>query len=231
MNTLNSARSNAVPPVTLSKLRFRLSRRWWAGFSLAALALLTLLVRQSDPLSALNAAKAQWAASDMTDYRILVTFDRPYNTCQQDFEVRGVDIGYKYQDSCSVGSAVVGHPAAVYPTVDNLFVRIEDSLTMPQCGPNGCICDGPIEVTASYDTQYGYPLEIVYTLRQDLRTRDLQYWLALLDGSLATCPQVTYLGQTIRVKSLEPLQPLAEQLAESTKEPLLNDGANGKPEN
>lgn len=230
MNTLNSARSTAINPSILPKPRLNQPRGWWAGFSIATLALLILFIRQSDPLSALEAAKAQWAASGITDYRIVVTFERPYTTCQQDFDVRGTDINYKHKDTCSVGAAVIVRPAAVYPTVENLFARIEDSLTTPQCGPNGCICDGPIEVTASYDADHGYPLEIVYTLRQDLRTRDLQYWLALLDGTLATCPQVTYIGQTIRVTSLEPLDPLAEQLsAEATKEPLLEDGANGKP--
>lgn len=229
MNTFNSARSTATFPLVLPQPRLRLPRGWWAGFSAAALALLILFNHQSDPLGTLEAAKAQWAASGITDYHIVVTFERPYNSCQQDFDVRGTDISYKHKDSCSVGGAVIGRPGIAYPTVDNLFTRIETSLTTPQCGPNGCLCDGPIEVTASYDAELGYPLEIIYTLRQDLRTRDLQYWLALLDGSLANCPQVTYLGQTIRVTSLEPLEPLAEQLAEATKEPLLGDGTNEKP--
>lgn len=165
----------------------------------------------------------------MTDYRIVVTFERPYSTCQQDFDVRGNNIDYRHKDSCSVGGAITQKPGLVYPTVDNLFVRIEDALNTPQCGPNGCVCDGPIEMTTTYDATYGYPLEIVYTLRTDLRTRDLQYWLALLDGSLANCPVITYGGQTIRVTSLEPLKPLVQQLAEATKEPLLGDGANEKP--
>ena len=98
----------------------------------------------------------------------------------------------------------------------------------PQCGPNGCICDGPIVMDVIYDPEHGYPKQITYTLRQDLRSRDLQYWLALLDGSLANCPQVTYIGQTIRVTSLEALPPLVEQLSEAT--PEISIGEAIKPE-
>ena len=79
-----------------------------------------------------------------------------------------------------------------------------------------------------YDPEHGYPQQITYTLRQDLRSRDLDYWLAFLNGSLANCPQVTYVGQTIRVISLEALPPLVEQLTESTPEIGIGDPT--KPE-
>src|SRR3978361_1073614 len=65
--------------------------------------LLALIVRQSDPINDLEAAKARWNATGITDYRITVEFQRPYSSCQQDFEVRGSNIGYKNKDSCSVG--------------------------------------------------------------------------------------------------------------------------------
>jgi hypothetical protein len=188
---------------------------------------LLLILRQSDPLSDLEAAKVRWAATNITDYRIMVEYKRPYLSCQQDFEVRGIDIGYKYKDSCSFGGAVA-RPNASWPTVPNLFARIEDAQKNPQCGPNGCICDGPIELSASYEPERGYPVQMTYTLRQDLRARDLQYWLALLDGSLANCPQVTYIGQTINVTSLEVIAPLVDQLSEAT--PEISIGNVNKPE-
>lgn len=231
MNISNSARSTAITLPFAPKFPLvQQHKRWLITGALCSLFVLVFFVRQTDPLGEFEAAKARWEASGMPDYRIVVTFERPYSTCQQDFDVRGDEIAYKHKDSCSVGGAITSRPGMVYPTVDNLFARIEDGLKNPQCGPNGCICDGPIEMMATYDADRGYPLEIVYTLRQDLRTRDLQYWLALLDGTLANCPAVTYIGQTIRVTSLEPLEPLANQLAaEATKEPLLNDGADEKP--
>ncbi len=209
-----------------------LSRRRLLAACIFLIILLVLIIalRQDNPIGELERAKTRWELSAIQNYRIVVTFERPYNTCQQDFEVRGTDIGYKHKDSCSVGSAVAGKPAMNWPTVANLFARVEDGLKNPQCGSNGCVCDGPIEMLVTYDPERGYPRQIVYTLRQDLRTRDLQYWLALLGGSLANCPPVTYVGQTISVTSLEALAPLVEQLADPTKEPLISDGEAAKPE-
>ena len=127
-----------------------------------------------------------------------------------------------------MGGAITGSRSTTWPTVDNLFARVEDGQKNPQCGPNGCICDGPIEMSVTYDPQRGYPQQITYTLRQDLRNRDLGYWLAMLDGSLANCPQVTYIGQTITVTSLESLPPLVESLTEAT--PEVGVGEPTKPE-
>jgi len=204
-------------------------RRLIAAWALLPILFLVLLVlRQSDPITDLETAKARWAASGITDYRIAVEYKRPYLTCLQDFEVRGVNIGYKHKDTCNMGSAVTGNRSPTWPTVANLFDRVENGLKSPQCGPNGCICDGPIEMTVTYEPQYGYPQQITYTLRQDLRTRDLGYWLAMLNGSLANCPQVTYVGQTISVTSLTPLPPLVENLAEAT--PEVGVGNPVKPE-
>ncbi len=206
-----------------------LPRRWVLVIALLVplLVMLVFILRQSDPLSDLEAAKVRWAATNITDYRIVVDYKRPYLSCQQDFEVRGVDISYKHKDSCGFGGAVT-RPNANWPTVANLFARIEDAQKNPQCGPNGCICDGPLELSASYDSERGYPVQMTYTLRQDLRTRDLQYWLALLDGSLAKCPQVTYIGQTISVTSLEMIAPLVDQLSEATSEISIGNAI--KPE-
>lgn len=214
---------------TVPHHRLVISRRWLVGTVLLLLLLLVLLLvlRQSDPLSDLEAAKNRWVASGITDYRIVVDFQRPYLSCLQDFEVRGVDIGYKYKDTCNLGVTVL-RPNTLFPAVANLFARIEDAQKNPQCGPNGCVCDGPIEWAVTYDSTLGYPLQITTTLRQDLRTRDLQYWIAMLDGSLAACPPVTFIGETIAVKSLEVLPPLVEQFNEAT--PEIGIGNPIKPE-
>lgn len=204
-------------------------RRLIAVCALLPLLLIILLVlRQSNPMNDLETARVRWAATGITDYRIVVEYQRAYLTCQQDFEVRGATIGYKHTDSCNIGGAITGNRSSTWPTVEHLFNRIEAGQNKPQCGPNGCICDGPIEMTVAYDPQRGYPTQITYTLRQDLRSRDLSYWLAVLDGSLANCPQVTYIGQTIRITSLTQLPLLVDSLAEAT--PEVGVGEPSKPE-
>jgi hypothetical protein len=230
MNTSKSVPLTETIPHFVHNLTPRIARRRLlaACVSLPVCFLLLLIVRQFDPITDLETAKARWAATGISDYRIVVEFQRPYLTCQQDFEVRGTDIGYKHKDTCNMGGAITGNRNTNWPTVANLFDRIEDGQKTQQCGPNGCICDGPIVMEVVYDPERGYPQEINYTLRQDLRSRDLQYWLAMLNGSLAQCPQVTYIGETIRVTSLEALPPLVEQLSESTPEIGIGDPT--KPE-
>lgn len=179
-------------------------KRWLLAASLIfVMLLLPLVLRQSDPLSELAAAQTRWTALGISDYRIVVEYQRPFNTCQQDFKVQGDSIGYKYVDSCTLGAAAIGGNDDTLPTVARLFALIEDSLNHPQCGQNGCVCDGPVQISVAYDPQRGYPQHITYELRPDLRWRYLEYWLARLNGSLAQCPPTAYVGQTITVLSLE----------------------------
>ena len=230
MNTSKSVPLTETIPHFVHNLMPRIPRRrLLAACALLPVCFLFLLVlRQSDPISDLESAKAKWAATGITDYRIVVEFPRPFLTCKQDFEVRGTNVSHKFKDTCTMGSAVTGTRSTIWPTVATLFNQIEESQKNQLCGPNGCVCDGPIVTDVVYDPERGYPQKITYTLRQDLRSRDPQYWLAMIDGSLANCPQVTYVGQTIRVTSLEAVPPLVEQLAEST--PEIGVGDPGKPE-
>ncbi len=220
MNISKSAHSIATIPHFVHNLNLHLPRRrLLAACALLSILFIALLVfRQSDPINDLETAKARWSATGITDYRIVVEYKRPYITCLQDFDMRGTNIGYKHKDTCNMGGAITGNRSTTWPTVTNLFDRIENGQANPQCGPNGCICDGPIEMTVTYDPERGYPTQINYTLRQDLRNRDLGYWQAMLDGSLANCPQVTYIGQTINVTALTELPPLVDSLAEPTAE-------------
>lgn len=197
---------------------------------------LVLALRQTDPLTELAAAQERWAAQGISDYRILVEFKRPFNTCRQDFKVQGATIAYKFADSCTLGAVAIGGNDDRLPTVARLFAQVEGSLKNPQCGQNGCVCDGPVEVTVTYDPQRGYPQQIIYELRPDLRWRYLDYWIAQLNGSLALCPPTAYVGQTITVLELDvspattPEQSAPEKSDEGEKAPSSSIGEAIKPE-
>ncbi len=195
---------------------------------LPILFIVLLVFRQSEPINDLETAKARWAATGITDYRMVIEYKRPYFNCQIDFDVRGTTVSHKNKDTCRMGSAVTGNRTTTLPTVEGLFKQLEAEQQGSLCGPNGCICDGPIEMSVVYDPERGFPTQITYTLRQDLRNRNPGYWLAMLDGSLANCPQVTYIGQTIRVTLLEPIPPLVDSLTEAT--PEVGVGQASKPQ-
>ncbi|MEZ4668395.1 MAG: DUF6174 domain-containing protein [Anaerolineae bacterium] len=195
-----------------------------------------MLLRQANPHSELAAARERWAAQHITTYRIEVEYQRPFNTCQQDFKVEGDTISYKFSDSCTLGAAAVsGSADDKLPTVARLFDQLEHDLNNPACGQNGCVCDGPIEMRVTYDPQRGYPQQIIYELRPDLRWRYLEYWIAQINGGLAQCPPTAYVGQTITVLSLEaaptPNEPAPSQEKPNKEDkPLSSIGAAINPE-
>jgi hypothetical protein len=181
-----------------------------AGGLLVAVALVGWL---TSPAQALAAARARWETAAIRDYRIVVFWDRELLDCEQDFEVRGGAVSYRHKDTCNMGPGAVGRTPTL-PTVDVLFGRVETALNEPVCGQNGCICDGPIETQVEYDAARGYPARIQTVLRADWRWRDPAFWLAGLRGDLAACSPTVFIGQTIRVLSLEPLTPPAPDKSE-----------------
>jgi hypothetical protein len=184
-----------------------------AGGLLAAAALVGWL---TSPARTLAEARARWEAAAIRDYRIVVFWDRELLDCEQDFEVRGSLVSYRHKDTCNIGSPAVGRTPTL-PTVDVLFGQVEAALNEPACGQNGCICDGPIEMQVEYDPARGYPARIQTVLRPDWRWRDPAFWLAGVRGDLAACSPTVFIGQTIRVLSLEPLKP--QESDKSEKQP------------
>jgi hypothetical protein len=183
-----------------------------------------LLAYDSLPTTQLAAAQARWAANGTSNYRIVVAYSVPLYECEQDFEVRGGKVSYRYRDECPTNpvAGASGGLASLY-TVQRLFERIDDTLKGPACGPNGCICDGPIQLDVSYHPQLGYPQRITWALGQEQRWRYIDFWLAQLSGR-AQCPPVTYIGETIEVLSLEMLPP------EATPEVTPNIDALAEPQ-
>jgi len=203
--------------VTVRRLPFRFTRR----HVLVVVLLLILLVGgflayRSSPLTQLSAARALWANQNISAYRIVVQYQIPLYQCQQDFEVRGEQITYRYKDECQVTPVAGSHSSQFEPLiVSNLFQRVEDTITNPVCGPNGCACDGPIGADVVYDPKRGFPQQITYRTVPELRWRYLDYWRALLSGG-SSCPvpnpkntlsTSSSTGQSITVVSLTPLKP------------------------
>src|SRR5689334_21927360 len=125
MNTSKSVPLTGTIPRFVHNLPPRLTRRRLLAACLPPVLLILLLViRQSDPITDLESAKARWQAAGITDYHIVVEFQRPYASCQQDFEVRSGNVGVKHKDSCSFGGAITSKPSTNWPTVENLFERI-----------------------------------------------------------------------------------------------------------
>lgn len=207
-NSARLASSPVIIPPTVHEGR-RWRRRALFTLLLIGAVIAVLLGYEGLPLTQLAAARARWAANGTGDYRIVVAYSVPLYECVQDFEVRGGKVSYRHRDECPTNpvAGATGGLASLY-TVQRLFERIEETLRGPSCGPNGCLCDGPIQLEVAYHPQSGYPQRISWTLGQGQRWRYIDFWLAQLSGRVQ-CPPLTYLGETITVLSLDALPPEA----------------------
>lgn len=182
-------------------INLRVCARLRCGIALRCLLMMMVLVGFQST-SDLNSARERWADQKISDYRIAVEYSVPLFSCQQDIEVRNEVVDYKHKDSCAISVMRTGD----YFTVSALFQRVEDSINAPQCGLNGCACDGPISIDVTYHPEQGYPQQIVYQLHPERRWFYAEYWQALLNGTLQQCPPIDYIGETITVESLTPLE-------------------------
>lgn len=170
---------------------------------LLALAVSAALLITQAPGGQLAAARARWAAAGTADYRIVVEISSTFYRCEQDFEVRGGQVGEMYANRCPT-NPVMGSSSgsAARYTVEALFQRVADHLAAgAPCGPNGCACDGTIGLDVDYDPTFGYPTRIAEVLRPETRFLSLEFWGAFLRGG-PQCPAQGYDGTTLQVRSL-----------------------------
>jgi hypothetical protein len=176
----------------------RRSWRWALGLlALAVLGCTTLEVlwlRAPTRAELLSAARERWAGRPFTSYRLVTEHVVGIAPCQQDAQVAGERVVSVFRNTC--GRSAV--------TITNLFLDIErlDMTIGGRCGPNGCACDGPIDVDVTYDRTLGYPRQLTVRSKPERRWLYLDYWRALVSGS--ACRQVGFDGPTINVLSVEP---------------------------
>ena len=147
------------------------------------------------PALELRAARARWAARQLSHYRIELRYGA-LGYCRQRIEVENRRVAVVLENTCN-------EPA---PTVDQLFDQIERTIKTAQgrCGPNGCACDGTISVVAEYDPLMGYPRTKGLVLQPITRWRYPDYWTQRLAGRL--CSSLEISRQIVTVVALEPLE-------------------------
>jgi hypothetical protein len=139
--------------------------------------------------------RARWQARPFARYRLVTELFGGMRACRQDVEILNERVVQVFENTCP-RSAV---------TVTNLFLEIDrfELIVGGRCGPNGCECDGSIEVDASFDPALGYPKAFHVRSRPAERWRYLSYWRRLASG--AACPRAGFDGPAVEVVALTPL--------------------------
>jgi hypothetical protein len=154
-----------------------------------------LLTRLPPRGAGLAPARAQWAARPFTHYRLATVHDGGLTACRQDVEIADERVVAVFANTCSRSPI----------TVTNLFLEVERfGMTIGgKCGPNGCACDGPIDVDVVYDPALGYPRRFEVRSKPERRWQYLGYWRGLALGS--GCTLVGFSGPSIEVVAIRPL--------------------------
>jgi hypothetical protein len=156
--------------------------------------LLELLDQQPATDTQLAAAESLWARRPFSHYQLVVAAGV---SCELGIEVR---------DEKAVR---VFHPSSCgYPvrTVKDLFEMVKRNKPVTQnCTYFRCACRQSIDVYASYDEQWGYPVRVAVWLRREANLQHADFWRYLLTAKqLPNCARVADV-EIVRVVSLTPL--------------------------
>lgn len=129
----------------------------------------------------LEQAQRAWDERPFSRYRLIVDYTPLGNRgsqqiievdseqimgCQQIFEFEDERLEEEITNICKSPE-----------TITNIFDSIEEAILKPQCGPNGCRCDGSVHHEYTYNLQNGYPTRISRDVKHDWKTIP---WLPLL---------------------------------------------------
>ena len=153
------------------------------------------------PVNQLASAQARWARRPFSKYQLIVERDLGLK-CQYDAQVQDERV-VKQTITDSENGKFPQACDGFTPTVTSLFQMVRVNTETPQCGPNGCQCDGRIRVQVTYDAQLGYPVHVKTSLPTGVRWFDPFYWKSL--SRRGECTAIGYRGPTITVRSLIPM--------------------------
>jgi hypothetical protein len=141
----------------------------------------SLAYRQSASALSFIMAQETWAARQPSHYRMTVEQDGlgGFPICQQQVEVKDETIVRVLSNTCESGD-ISGEPL----TISQIFALFRADAIDRTCGPNGCSCDGIIQVDATYDPIVGYPRWIETKLVPDWL--NVSYWQVHLTGGACT---------------------------------------------
>jgi hypothetical protein len=171
--------------------------RWAIGAAVVAAlgcGLLAFIGQPPAPEARLAAAERRWSQRPFSRYELVVAAGV---ACQLGVEVHDEQAVRVFHPS------TCGYPAR---TVKDLFDMVKRNRPVTQnCTFFRCACRQTLDVYASYDQQWGYPMRIAVSLRREANLQHPDYWRYLLASKKPpNCARVADV-EIVRVVSLTPL--------------------------
>lgn len=138
-------------------------------------------------------AQKNWQTQAISHYRLKINYSAPDN-CQQEVEIKNEKVIAIKQNTCASIPAL---------TVTDLFQEIASSADSQKCGPNGCACDGPVSVNATYDNKFGYPRQLEISLAHQKRWLYFHNLSNIYPGR--SCTLIGFIGKKINVIAFTPI--------------------------
>jgi hypothetical protein len=108
------------------------------------------------PAMLFSMAQQTWKRQQPTHYQMTVDYNSlsTFRACQQQVVVKNEIVVRVLENTCES----IGFPSNAM-TISDIFALFRSAAIGQTCGPNGCVCDGVIQVDAVYDP-IGYPRRI-----------------------------------------------------------------------
>ena len=121
-------------------------------------------------------AQARWHARPFASYRIAIRVEYGGNSCTQELETQGEQLGRIVANSCRVSWIGLSTVARLFE-ISELLDRPTPCYTLVQ----SCSCYRVLQRAIAYDPQLGYPQAIVYRRVAQPNVTSPVYWRRLLD--------------------------------------------------
>lgn len=172
----------------MKNLLNRRGMRWLLASGITALLVscvgLLLLRDSAVAQDSVELAKTRWAARNFDAYTLMLRQETRNKICDQQIEARGEQVVLAVHNSC-------GQPPTWTVTrLLNWIVELEREPS--RCYPStaDCACQVMMNTHVTYDSQLGYPRQIIYEWHSQPNLLNPSYWRMLTDKTFPGCSNI-----------------------------------------
>jgi hypothetical protein len=145
---------------------------------------LTMLRGPAAAGESVDQARARWAARGFDAYTLSLRQETRVGVCDQEIEARGEQAVQATRNTC-------GQPPNWTVTrLLNWIVELEREPSHCYPSPGSCACQITASTMVTYDSQIGYPRQIVYEWRSRPNLINPDFWRLLSDKTFPGCSNI-----------------------------------------
>lgn len=162
--------------------------RWLLAGIIATLLIsctgLAMMRSSADAHDSVELARTRWAARGFDAYTLTLHQETRTGICDQQIETQGEQATRAVRNSCGQ------LPNWTVTRLLNWIVELERTPSRCYPSPGSCACQVTANTTVSYDSELGYPRQIIYEWRSQANPMNPAYWRMLTDKTFPGCSNI-----------------------------------------